>query len=128
MFTYKYKDEFGNEITIDISHEVHKIVEDESKFERRIKNEYKNHITNLTDGQYEALPSLVDIEESVIMREGLRDIFAIVNNCTQKQRRRFMFHVVHGLTLDEIAQIEGCSPQGVWLSIKQVSDRIMNSL
>ena len=128
MSTYKYKDENGNEVTINISLEVSKIIEDEPKFERRIKDERKAHITDMPDGQYEALPSLENIEETVIMRDSLRDIFAIVSNCTEKQRRRFMLHVVHHYTIAEIAHYEGCKPRCVRYSIRKVVDKIINNL
>jgi len=128
MCTYTYKDENGNEVVINISLEVAQIVEDEAKFERRIKDERKAHITDMPDGQYEALPSLENVEETVIMRDGLRDIFAIVNDCTEKQRRRFMLHVVGGYKFAEIARHEGRSTKAVRLSIQQVLGKIMNNM
>ena len=128
MCTYKYKDENGNEVVINISLEVSRIVEDEAKFERRIRDEYKAHITDLPDGQYEALPSMENIEETVIMRESLRDIFAIVSGCTEKQQRRFMLHIVRGYKVAEIAQYEGCTTEVVRRSIQLVVRKIVNNL
>ena len=124
----KYKDDDGKEVVISISLEVSEIIEDEPKFERRIKDEHKTHITDLPDGQYETLPSLENIEETVIMRDSLRGVFAIVNGCTEKQQRRFMLHVVDGYKLAEIARHESCSVNAVRLSVQQVLGKIMNSM
>ena len=128
MFTYKYKNELGKEVTINISYEIHKIVADEPKFERRIKDEYKNHITDLPDEQYDSMPSPVNLEELFIMKEELQVIFDIVNCCTQKQRRRFILHFAYGLTQEEIARVEGCTRPSVQRSIQQVLRKIMNNL
>jgi len=128
LFTYTYKDELGNEVTISISYEVHQIVEDEHLFERRIKDEYKKHITDLSDGRYEALPSMENVEESALTREVLHEVFDIVNGCTEKQRRRFLLHVVYGLPTSEIARLDGCAQRNVRLAIQRVMDKIMNNL
>ncbi len=128
MSTYRYKNDFGNEVSITISEEIQHLLDDEPRFQSRILKEYKKHFDHLSQERYEALPEPESLEDYVMLREQLRHISTIIQSCTQRQRYRFLLHIVYGMTLDEIAEMDGCKRQNVHASIQKVIEKIKNNL
>lgn len=128
MFTYRYTDDSGNEVAISLSKEIHDLIDNERRFNERITEEYQKHFSDLPQEQYQALPTPDSLEDNVMLREELRRVFDVVQECTEKQRRRFLLHIVCGMTLDEIAKLERCKKQNVYSSVQQVLLKIKNNL
>ncbi len=54
-------------------------------------------------------------EEYLCRMETLHELMAVLDTCTEAQRRRFLLYALDGLSLAEIGVLCGCSK---WLCIK----------
>ena len=59
-------------------------------------------------------------EEYLCRRETLDELMAVLDTCTEAQRRRFLLYALDGLSFSEIAALYGCSKYSVRDSIVAV--------
>ena len=52
--------------------------------------------------------------------ETLDELMAVLDTCTEAQRRRFLLYALDGLSFSEIAALCGCSKSAVQFSIEGV--------
>ena len=60
--------------------------------------------------------------------ETLGELMAVLDTCTEAQRRRFLLYALDGLTLAEIGTVCGCSKVAVYQSVEAVRKKFINSL
>ena len=55
--------------------------------------------------------------------ETLHELMAVLDTCTEAQRRRFLLYALEGLSLAEIGVLCGCSKVAVYQSVEADSGR-----
>ena len=55
--------------------------------------------------------------------ETLHELMAVLDTCTEAQRRRFLLYALDGLSLAEIGVLCGCSKVAVYQSVEADSGR-----
>ena len=64
-------------------------------------------------------------EEYLCRMETLGELMAVLDTCTEAQRRRFLLYALDGLTLAEIGTVCGCSKVSVYESIDAVRKKFL---
>ena len=64
-------------------------------------------------------------EEYLCRMETLDELMAVLDTCTEAQRRRFLLYALDGLTLAEIGTVCGCSKVSVYESIDAVRKKFL---
>ena len=67
-------------------------------------------------------------EEYLCRMETLGELMAVLDTCTEAQRRRFLLYALDGLTLAEIGTVCGCSKVAVYQSVEAVRKKIYKFL
>ena len=67
-------------------------------------------------------------EEYLCRMETLDELMAVLDTCTEAQRRRFLLYALDGLTLAEIGTVCGCSKVAVYQSVEAVRKKIYKIL
>ena len=65
-------------------------------------------------------------EEYLCRMETLGELMAVLDTCTEAQRRRFLLYALDGLTLAEIGAVCGCSKVAVYQSVEAVRKKFIN--
>ena len=65
-------------------------------------------------------------EEYLCRMETLDELMAVLDTCTETQRRRFLLYALDGLTLAEIGTVCGCSKVAVYQSVEAVRKKFIN--
>ena len=65
-------------------------------------------------------------EEYLCRMETLDELMAVLDTCTEAQRRRFLLYALDGLTLAEIGTVCGCSKVAVYQSVEAVRKKFIN--
>jgi len=56
----------------------------------------------------------------------LHELMAVLDTCTEAQRRRFLLYALDGLSLAEIGVLCGCSKVAVYQSVEAVRKKFIN--
>ena len=64
-------------------------------------------------------------EEYLCRMETLDELLAVLDTCTEAQRRRFLLYALDGLTLAEIGTVCGCSKVAVYQSVEAVRKKFI---
>ena len=64
-------------------------------------------------------------EEYLCRMETLGELMAVLDTCTEAQRRRFLLYALDGLTLAEIGTVCGCSKVAVYQSVEAVRKKFI---
>ncbi len=67
-------------------------------------------------------------EEYLCRMETLHELMAVLDTCTEAQRRRFLLYALDGLSLAEIGVLCGCSKVAVYQSVEAVRKKFINFL
>ena len=65
-------------------------------------------------------------EEYLCRMETLHELMAVLDTCTEAQRRRFLLYALEGLSLAEIGVLCGCSKVAVYQSVEAVRKKFIN--
>ena len=65
-------------------------------------------------------------EEYLCRMETLHELMAVLDTCTEAQRRRFLLYALDGLSLAEIGVLCGCSKVAVYQSVEAVRKKFIN--
>ena len=65
-------------------------------------------------------------EEYLCRMETLHALMAVLDTCTEAQRRRFLLYELDGLRLAEIGVLCGCSKVAVYQSVEAVRKKFIN--
>lgn len=103
-----------------------------SKVDRKQKNVFQRYIehSEITEAtlNQRATTSQRSVDQQVADNEYAKELYAVIKNLSDKQRRRFLLYYGHGITLEEIARLEGCSRQPVERSIRAAEKKIIKKL
>ena len=114
----------GQALSVEVSVEVYEYLDRADHKEENLAHEKRRHwdIRELdeyiiaTEGRtYQETP-----EEWVCRRETLDELLSMLESCTATQRRRFLLYALDGLSLEQIARLDGCSKVSVYESIEAV--------
>ena len=64
-------------------------------------------------------------EDYLCRMETLGELMAVLDTCTEAQRRRFLLYALDGLTLAEIGTVCGCSKVAVYQSVEAVRKKFI---
>ena len=64
-------------------------------------------------------------EDYLCRKETLGELTAVLDTCTEAQRRRFLLYALDGLTLAEIGTVCGCSKVAVYQSVEAVRKKFI---
>ena len=64
-------------------------------------------------------------EDYLCRKETLDELMAVLDTCTEAQRRRFLLYALDGLTLAEIGTVCGCSKVAVYQSVEAVRKKFI---
>ena len=64
-------------------------------------------------------------EDYLCRKETLGELMAVLDTCTEAQRRRFLLYALDGLTLAEIGTVCGCSKVAVYQSVEAVRKKFI---
>jgi len=67
-------------------------------------------------------------EEWLCRKETLNEIMKALENCTAKQRYRFLLYALEGLSCSQIGNICGCSKSAIMRSIEAVRKKVKCAL
>lgn len=67
-------------------------------------------------------------EDWLCRKETLLEIMAVLENCTEKQRKRFLLFALEGLSCSQIGNVCGCSKSAVLRSIEAVRKKVKRAL
>ena len=59
-------------------------------------------------------------------KETLHELMAVLDTCTEAQRRRFLLYALDGLSLAEIGVLCSCSKVAVYQSVEAVRKKFIN--
>lgn len=65
-------------------------------------------------------------EDYLCRKETLNELFSVLADCTEVQRRRFLLYALDGLTYAEIGQLCGCSKVAAYNSVEAVRKKFKN--
>ena len=65
-------------------------------------------------------------EEYLCRMETLHELMAVLDTCTEAQRRRFLLYALDGLSLAEIGVLCSCSKVAVYQSVEAVRKKFIN--
>lgn len=68
------------------------------------------------------------VEEEIEEKLQNEELYKAINLLSETQKRRLKLYYFEDLTLQEIADLEGCSPKNVYKSIEQAKEKIAKNL
>ena len=101
------------------------VLELSERFDRSFYREQRDHWDERICDEYilaaeGRLPYRETPEQYVCRMETREEILAVLALCTEKQRERFLLHVLYEYSYEEIGKMCGCSKEAVHLSVKAV--------
>lgn len=121
----------GQLVSVEVSVEVYEFLDCADHKEENLAHEKRRHwdgrefdeyiITTEGVGAYGETP-----EEYLCHMEALHELMAVLDTCTEAQRRRFLLYALDGLSLAEIGVLCGCSKVAVYQSVEAVRKKFIN--
>ena len=116
----------GQAVAVEVTLEVYEFLDQADHKTENLFHEQRRHwdgrefdeyiITTEGVGVYGETP-----EEYLCRMETLHELMAVLDTCTEAQRRRFLLYALDGLSLAEIGVLCGCSKVAVYQSVEAVS-------
>ena len=123
----------GQAVAVEVTLEVYEFLDRADHKTENLFHEQRRHwdgrefdeyiITTEGVGVYGETP-----EEYLCRMETLHELMAVLDTCTEAQRRRFLLYALDGLSLAEIGVLCGCSKVAVYQSVEAVRKKFINSL
>ena len=108
----------GQAVTVEVTLEVYEFLDRADHKTENLLHEQRRH----WDGR--------EFDEYIVATEGrmetLDELLAVLETCTETQRRRFLLYALDGLTLAEIGAMCGCSKVSVYESILAVRKKFLH--
>lgn len=128
--TYQLAD--GQTIEIEVSPEVATVLTETYRKELALQKQDKRHIARLgfTEGITESHASLMaeDVADLVERMEDYAQLHSAVDRLPEIQRHRIQLHFFEGLSVGEIADIEGACHQSVSESLQTAIENLQKTL
>lgn len=115
----------GQAVSVEVSMEVYEYLEQADRKMENLAHEQRRHWDGREFDEYiiatEGIGAYGETPEQHICRmETLSELMAILDTCTEVQRRRFLLYALEGLSLAQIGILCGCSKYSVRDSIEAV--------
>jgi len=123
----------GQAVSMEVSMEVYEYLEQADRKMENLAHEQRRHWDGREFDEYiiaaEGVRAYGETPEQHICRmETLAELMAILDTCTEVQRRRFLLYALDGLSLAQIGVLCGCSKYSVRDSIEAVRKIFMDFL
>ena len=113
----------GQAVAVEVTLEVYEFLDRADHKTENLFHEQRRHwdgrefdeyiITTEGVGVYGETP-----EEYLCRMETLHELMAVLDTCTEAQRRRFLLYALDGLSYEQIARLDGCSKYTVRDSVE----------
>ena len=120
----------GKAVAVEVTLEVYEFLDRADHKTENLFHEQRRHwdgrefdeyiITTEGVGAYGETP-----EEYLCRMETLHELMAVLDTCTEAQRRRFLLYALDGLSLAEIGMLCGCSKVAVYQSVEAVRKKFI---
>lgn len=115
----------GQAVSVEVSVEIYEYLDRADHKDENLAHEQRRHwdgrefdeyiVATEGAGFYGETP-----EQYLCRRETLNELLAVLNGCTDTQRRRFLLYALDGFSYEQIANLDGCSKVSVYESIAAV--------
>ena len=120
----------GQAVTVEVTLEVYEFLDRADHKTENLLHEQRRHWDGREFDEYIVATEGVGIygetpEEYLCRMETLGELMAVLDTCTEAQRRRFLLYALDGLTLAEIGTVCGCSKVAVYQSVEAVRKKFI---
>jgi RNA polymerase sigma factor (sigma-70 family) len=123
LVTITYKTANGNRICVEVSTPVKELLEQSDRQIRSQRRQDRRHLDymDLVDSLSDAAVNYpqTDTADLVIKMESYRQLYTVVNQLSEVQRRRLLLHFMDNLTYQQIADLEGVNQGTIARSVKR---------
>ena len=121
----------GQAVAVEVTLEVYEFLDRADHKAENLSHEQRRHWDGREFDEYIVATEGVGIygetpEEYLCRMETLDELMAVLDTCTEAQRRRFLLYALDGLTLAEIGTVCGCSKVAVYQSVEAVRKKFIN--
>ena len=121
----------GQALSVEVTVEVYEYLDRADHKTENLAHEQRRHWDGREFDEYIAFTEGVGVysetpEEYLCRMETLHELMAVLDTCTEAQRRRFLLYALDGLTLAEIGAVCGCSKVAVYQSVEAVRKKFIN--
>ncbi|MDD2957190.1 MAG: sigma factor-like helix-turn-helix DNA-binding protein [Lachnospiraceae bacterium] len=121
----------GQAVSVEVSVEVYQYLDRADHKDENLAHEQRRHWDGREFDEYIVATEGAGIygetpEEYICRRETLDELLAVLNGCTETQRRRFLLHALDGLSYEQIGQLCGCSKYAVRDSVEAVRKKFQD--
>ena len=121
----------GQALSVEVTVEVYEYLDRADHKTENLAHEQRRHWDGREFDEYIAFTEGVGVysetpEEYLCRMETLHDLMAVLDTCTEAQRRRFLLYALDGLSLAEIGMLCGCSKVAVYQSVEAVRKKFIN--
>ena len=122
----------GQALSVEVTVEVYEYLDRADHKEETLAHEKRRHWDGREFDEYIAFTEGVGVysetpEEYLCRMETLHELMAVLDTCTEAQRRRFLLYALDGLSLAEIGVLCGCSKVAVYQSVEAVRKKFIKS-
>ena len=115
----------GQALSVEVTVEVYEYLDRADHKTENLAHEQRRHWDGREFDEYIAFTEGVGVysetpEEYLCHMETLHELMAVLDTCTEAQRRRFLLYALEGLSLAEIGVLCGCSKVAVYQSVEAV--------
>ncbi|MDM8248861.1 sigma factor-like helix-turn-helix DNA-binding protein [Lacrimispora saccharolytica] len=115
----------GQAVAVEVTLEVYEFLDRADHKTENLSHEQRRHWDGREFDEYIVATEGVGIygetpEDYLCRKETLGELMAVLDTCTEAQRRRFLLYALDGLSFSEIAVLCGCSKSSVQGSIEAV--------
>lgn len=119
----------GQALSVEVTVEVYEYLDRADHKEENLAHEQRRHWDGREFDEYIAFTEGEGAygetpEDYLCRKETLNELLAVLADCTEAQRRRFLLYAVDGLSYAEIAALCGCSKTSVFESIEAVRKKM----
>ena len=123
----------GQAVSVEVSVEVYEYLDRADHKTENLSHEQRRHWDGREFDEYIVATEGAGVygetpEQYLCRRETLDELLAVLNGCTETQRRRFLLYALDGLSYEQIAQRCGCSKAAVQDSIEAVRKKFKKLL
>ena len=120
----------GQAVAVEVTLDVYEFLDRADHKAENLSHEQRRHWDGREFDEYIVATEGVGIygetpEEYLCRMETLGELMAVLDTCTEAQRRRFLLYALDGLTLAEIGTVCGCSKVSVYESIDAVRKKFL---
>lgn len=119
----------GQALSVEVTVEVYEYLDRADHKTENLAHEQRRHWDGREFDEYIAFTEGVGAysetpEDYLCRKETLHELLAVLDGCTEAQRRRFLLYALDGLSYAEIAALCGCSNTSVFESIEAVGKKM----